>query len=57
MDELDSSVGSVFLPLQACKRKSRESPIEIADDGFEPGGFRGVKAANKAVVSSGEFEL
>ncbi|THG18465.1 hypothetical protein TEA_013757 [Camellia sinensis var. sinensis] len=49
--ELDSSVGSVFLPLQSCKRKNREAPIEIADDSVEPGGFRGVKAANKEVIS------
>ncbi|XAR53798.1 hypothetical protein NMG60_11022482 [Bertholletia excelsa] len=53
-DELDSSVGSVFFPLQACKRKNRESPIEIAEDCVEASSFRGVKSSNKAVTSSDE---
>ncbi|KAI8567371.1 hypothetical protein RHMOL_Rhmol02G0116900 [Rhododendron molle] len=51
-DELDSSIGSVFLPLQACnKRKNREEPaVEIDGDRVESGEFRGDKAANKGVI-------
>lgn len=41
-DELDASVGSVFLPLQPCKRKKPDS-VEIVV--AEPCGFRGGKAS------------
>ncbi|MBA0778846.1 hypothetical protein Gotri_006661 [Gossypium trilobum] len=48
-DEADSSVGSVFLPLKPCnKRKIRELNLGN-EDCIELGGFRGIKASNKAV--------
>lgn len=43
--DLDSSVGSVFLPLRPCKRKIRD-PVDAAEDCVELGGFRGVKSSN-----------
>ncbi|KAJ7967710.1 tyrosyl-DNA phosphodiesterase 2 [Quillaja saponaria] len=46
--DLDSSVGSVFLPLRSCKRKVRD-PIQIDDDCVQLGAFRGVQASNKAI--------
>ncbi|PSR98417.1 Tyrosyl-DNA phosphodiesterase [Actinidia chinensis var. chinensis] len=49
-DELDSAVGSVFLPLRACKRKNRD-PIGAVDDCVETDDFRGVKSASKEVIS------
>ncbi|XP_059624268.1 uncharacterized protein LOC132267196 [Cornus florida] len=69
-DELDDPcVGSVFLPLQPCKRKireqqiepvddtkrkNREQQIEVVDDIVELSGFRDIKSSNKAVKLSGE---
>ncbi|KAF7811181.1 tyrosyl-DNA phosphodiesterase 2 [Senna tora] len=46
--DLDSSVGSVFLPLRPCKRKIMD-PIQIDDDCEEPGRIREVKASSKAI--------
>ncbi|KAF8391535.1 hypothetical protein HHK36_023840 [Tetracentron sinense] len=46
-EELDSSVGSVFWPLQSCKRKNKET-VDVSDDFPELGLFRGVKSAKKA---------
>lgn len=53
-DELDASVGSVFLPLQPCKRKKPDS-VEIAD--ADPCGSRGVKTSAATVTVSGESIL
>ncbi|CAK7351375.1 unnamed protein product [Dovyalis caffra] len=56
--DVDSSVGSVFMPLRPCKRKVRES-----FDGDQEGGFRGVKSLNNVedrgdadCVKSGGFQ-
>ncbi|XP_050203664.1 uncharacterized protein LOC126653770 [Mercurialis annua] len=51
---LDSSVGSVFLPLRTCKRKisdSSSSMDETDQNSLQFRGFRGLKACNKAVVN------
>ncbi|XP_021889049.1 uncharacterized protein LOC110808032 [Carica papaya] len=52
--DVDSSVGSVFLPLRRCKRKGMETETEmemdpVRDDGdlVDLSGFRGVMASNK----------
>ncbi|KDP20734.1 hypothetical protein JCGZ_21205 [Jatropha curcas] len=42
-DDLDSSVGSVFLPLRTCKRKIRDS------DSVGLSSFCGIHASNKAI--------
>ncbi|RVX08080.1 Tyrosyl-DNA phosphodiesterase 2 [Vitis vinifera] len=49
--ELDSSVGSVFLPLQRCSKRKNRDPVEIDAAAGGSGGFGGVKSANKAVVA------
>lgn len=49
LDDDGSGVGSVFFPLQPCKRKVRDS-VAGEEDCVELGGFRGVKALNKAVA-------
>lgn len=54
LDDDGSGVGSVFFPLQPCKRKVRD-PVAGEEDCVELGGFRGVKALNKAVAVLGEF--
>ena len=51
---LDSGVGSVFLPLQRCKRMVQDLVV-VDEDCDELGGFRGIKASNKAVAVLGEF--
>ncbi|KAJ6999443.1 hypothetical protein NC653_010216 [Populus alba x Populus x berolinensis] len=43
--DVDSSVGSVFMPLRHCKRKVRD-PV----DDHQEGGFRGVKSLNNVEV-------
>lgn len=53
-DDESGVVGSVFLPLQRCKRKVRD-PVVGDEDCIELGGFRGIKASNKAVAFLGEF--
>lgn len=53
-DELDASVGSVFLPLQPCKRKKPDS-VEIVV--AEPCGFRGGKASATTATVLGESIL
>ncbi|KAJ9169121.1 hypothetical protein P3X46_020583 [Hevea brasiliensis] len=47
-EDLDSSIGSVFLPLRTCKRKIRDS-VDADMDCTESGSFRGVRASNRAV--------
>ncbi|KAG6776795.1 hypothetical protein POTOM_016583 [Populus tomentosa] len=53
--DVDSSVGSVFMPLRHCKRKVRDSVDdhqEVGGDGdsAKSGAFQGVKATNKGVI-------
>ncbi|KAE7995406.1 hypothetical protein FH972_000209 [Carpinus fangiana] len=48
-DDESRVVGSVFLPLQRCKRKVRD-PVLGDENCVELGGFRGAKASNKAVA-------
>lgn len=55
--ELDSSVGSVFLPLQRCSKRKNRDPVEIDATAGGSGGFGGVKSANKAVVALGELDF
>ncbi|XP_050288503.1 uncharacterized protein LOC126727078 [Quercus robur] len=45
---LDSGVGSVFLPLQRCNKRKAGDPVVVDEDSAEFGGFRGIKASNKA---------
>jgi hypothetical protein len=53
-DDESRVVGSVFLPLQRCKRKVRD-PVLGDENCVELGGFRGAKASNKAVAVLGEL--
>ncbi|KAG8490171.1 hypothetical protein CXB51_015449 [Gossypium anomalum] len=52
-DEADSSVGSVFLPLKPCNKRKIREPNLGNEDCIELGGFRGIKASNKAVQIEG----
>ena len=52
---LDSGVGSVFLPLQRCNKRKARDPVVVDEDSAEFGGFRGIKASNKAEAVLGEF--
>ncbi|KAJ4975366.1 hypothetical protein NE237_000472 [Protea cynaroides] len=45
-DELGSSVGSVFLPLQPCKRKNQDT-VEVGDSFSELGDARGAKSSKQ----------
>ncbi|EEF43851.1 hydrolase, putative [Ricinus communis] len=49
--DLDSSVGSVFLPLRICKRKITDSTDVVDKDSVQSDSSRGVKASNKAVYN------
>jgi tyrosyl-DNA phosphodiesterase 2 len=55
--ELENQVGSVFLPLQRCKRKrvEEEDPVEVAKDSGTLNVFRGVKVTDKKITLSGSF--
>ncbi|KAJ7946305.1 tyrosyl-DNA phosphodiesterase 2 [Quillaja saponaria] len=46
--DVDSSVGSVFMPLRSCKRKIRD-PIQIDDDCSQLGASRAVRLSNKTI--------
>ncbi|XP_043690116.1 uncharacterized protein LOC122640900 [Telopea speciosissima] len=50
-DELGSEVGSVFLPLQPCKRKNQDT-VEIGDSFSELGKFRGEKSSRQSETVS-----
>ena len=52
---LNSRVGLIFLPLQRCNKRKVQDPIVVDEDFAEFGGFRGIKASNKAVAVLGEF--
>ncbi|KAK6917280.1 Endonuclease/exonuclease/phosphatase [Dillenia turbinata] len=54
-DLSDSAVGSIFLPLRACKRKKFDSTVD--DDGVEIGGCRGAKSKNKNMALSGATDV
>ncbi|KAJ8761821.1 hypothetical protein K2173_004670 [Erythroxylum novogranatense] len=54
--DLDSSIGSVFLPLRPCKRKVRD-PVDGDRACAEFGDFRGVKASPKVVSLKGSVGL
>ncbi|KAF3962164.1 hypothetical protein CMV_013289 [Castanea mollissima] len=45
---LDSGVGLVFLTLQRCNKRKVRDPVVVDEDFVEFGGFRGIKASNKA---------
>ncbi|XP_021821468.1 uncharacterized protein LOC110763043 isoform X2 [Prunus avium] len=51
--DLDSSVGSVFLPLQRCKRKRVEDPVEVNQGSSSSNVVREVKASDKLTTVSG----
>ncbi|KAK6932292.1 Endonuclease/exonuclease/phosphatase [Dillenia turbinata] len=51
----NSAVGSVFLPLRACKRKKFNSTVD--DDGVEIVGFHGAESKNKNVTLSGATDV
>lgn len=51
--DLDSSVGSVFLPLQRCKRKRVEDPVEVNQGSSSFNVVREVKASDKGATVSG----
>lgn len=55
--ELDSSVGSVFLPLQPCSKRKNRDPVDIGDAVGGSCAFLEVKAAKKAVVVAGELHF
>ena len=55
--ELDSSVGSVFLPLQRCSKRMKQDPGENADAVARSCGLGEGKSANKAAVISGELDF
>lgn len=55
--ELDSSVGSVFLPLQPCSKRKNRDPVDIGDAVGGSCAFREVKSAKKAVVVAGELHF
>ncbi|KAL5578827.1 hypothetical protein UlMin_011269 [Ulmus minor] len=49
--DLDSSVGSVFLPLKPCKKQRLSSnPVGVDEDSAPLGGFSGIKASDKAKI-------
>ena len=48
-------MGPVFLPLERCNKRKVRDPIVVDEDSVEFGGFRGIKASNKAKVVLGEF--
>ncbi|KAL4366633.1 hypothetical protein GQ457_05G034160 [Hibiscus cannabinus] len=52
-EDSDSSVGSVFLPLKPCNKRKIMEPNLGIEDCVELGGFRGIKASNKAVQIKG----
>ena len=41
-------MGPVFLPLERCNKRKVRDPIVVDEDSVEFGGFRGIKASNKA---------
>lgn len=56
--ELDSSVGSVFFPLQRCNKRKGPDIVEVDRDSSHLGGFRGSKASqgsDKAATVKGAF--
>lgn len=52
-----SSVGSVFFPLQPCKKRKLDDPVPVVghDDFAELGAFRDIKASGKTVAEMGLF--
>jgi len=50
---LDSSVGSVFLPLKPCSKRKIMEPDVSNEDCMELGNFPGIKASNKAMAVKG----
>ena len=52
---LDYGVGLVFLPLQHCNKRKVWDPVVVDEDSVEFGGFKGIKASNKAKALLGEF--
>ena len=52
---LDFGVGLVFLSLQHGNKREVWDLVVVDEDSVEFGGFRGIKASNKAEVVLGEF--
>nr|POF23694.1 hypothetical protein CFP56_71503 [Quercus suber] len=52
---LNSGVGSVFLPLRRCNKRKVRDPVVVDEDFAEFGGFRGIKASDKAEAMLGEI--
>lgn len=53
--DLDSSLGSVFWPLQPCKKRKVPDPVEVDRDSSHLGGFRGVKDSDKVPTVFGAY--
>ena len=53
--DADSSVGSVFFPLQPCKKRKLDDPVPVVggDNFAELGAFRGVKASANTIAEMG----
>lgn len=58
-EDADSSVGSVFFPLQPCKKRKLDDPFPVVgnSDSAELGAFRDIKASGKAVAEMGLFSF
>lgn len=48
---MDSSVGSVFLPLRRCNKRKVPDIVEVDRDSSNLGGFREFKASDKAAAT------
>ncbi|XP_022954436.1 uncharacterized protein LOC111456698 [Cucurbita moschata] len=54
--DADSSVGSVFFPLQPCKKRKLDDPVPVVGgvNFAELGAFRGVKASTNTIAEMGD---
>lgn len=50
---LDSSVGSVFFPLQRCKRKRGDHVVGVGEDCVEVSGIGGAKDGSEKIDAKG----
>ncbi|PON82597.1 Endonuclease/exonuclease/phosphatase [Trema orientale] len=50
--ELDPSIGSVFFPLQPCKRLKSSDTVRVDPDSARLSGFQAAKASDKAITVS-----
>ena len=49
-------MGPVFLPLERCNKRKVRDPIVVDEDSVEFGGFRGIKASDKAEAMLVRFD-